>query len=263
MIRLYAAAMPGSPPATGVRRSLLLIAAALALAWPARGSPAPPSVAAGDDSPPARQSISVRSNRRPGKPTGSELTISWRNPADADAQPPKARRFTIVLPRGSRVDTTVPQRCEASDNELMTEGADACPRGSVVGHGELVTDSGPSPFPRYTENALTVFNGEGEQIVLAESDQPPTRVVGHTAIRGRTFVSPVPSFPPGVPPEQSLVAFKRLHLVLNRVVREGVSYARTPHSCPPSRRWRTVLKVAYVDGSRGRTVARSPCRRRR
>ena len=257
--------MPGSSPATNRRLPLLRVAvvAALALTWLVGDSAPAPATGIAGDAPEARQTIAVRSNRRPGRPTGSELTITWRDPRDPSAQPPKARRFTIALPRGSRIDTTVPQRCEASDSELMAEGGDACPPGSVVGHGELVTDSGPGPFPRYTENALTVFNGDEEQIVLAETENPPTRVVGHTRIEGRTFVSPVPSFPPGVPPEQSFVAFKRLHLIFNRVVRDGVAYARTPRHCPRSRRWRTVLKVLYVDGVRGRAVGRGPCRRAR
>ena len=197
----------------------------------------------------------------PGSPTGSHFEVEWGDPADSDAQAPGVETMIIQLPAGSKIDSGALPRCQASDAELMASGASACPAASRIGSGLLVSDAGPnSPVPRYTENAVTIFNGPDEQIAFAETKTPPTiRAVGRTMIEGATLRAEIPSFPQGAPPDLSLVSLKRLSFKFDRIVRDGRAYARTPPRCPATASWTTALTFIYRDGVRERILADSPC----
>jgi hypothetical protein len=201
----------------------------------------------------------------PGSPTGSRLEIEWRDPSNPDAQPPGIQTIIIELPPGSVIDDSAVPRCAASDAALLSLGAAACPAGSRIGGGTLVSDSGPSsPVPRYTTSAVTIFNGRGEQIALAETESgPPIRAVGRTKIHGTRLTAEIPSFPQGAPPERSLVALKRLSFRFDRVVRGGVAYARTPRVCPRGGAWISRLTFVYRDEVTAHALTASPCRRKR
>ena len=84
----------------------------------------------------------VFDEQRPGQSSGSRFAIDYFNPDDAAAKPPAVAKVVIKLNPGSAIDTSVPARCEASDQELMAGGASVCPAGSRVGTGELDVDSG-------------------------------------------------------------------------------------------------------------------------
>lgn len=58
---------------------------------------------------------------------------------DPSGNPPYMRRMVFDNPAGLRYDTSVPDHCTASDVELMTRGADACPAGSRLGGGTSTT----------------------------------------------------------------------------------------------------------------------------
>ena len=89
----------------------------------------------------------------------------------------------LYPPRGMRYDTSVPERCTASDLELQFSGPDACPEGSRLGGG---TTEGIFQFPvandlvldRYT-HTVDVMNNENEQIVLVKAE-------GYAVVRGRS-----------------------------------------------------------------------------
>ena len=87
---------------------------------------------------PAAAAAEVRQTARlrfttpvPGAATGTVLDIEYRDPADADAKPPAVRRVVTDARPGARYDTSVPAACEASDAELMLQGAAACPERST------------------------------------------------------------------------------------------------------------------------------------
>jgi hypothetical protein len=141
----------------------------------------------------------------------------------------------------------------------MASGAAACPAGSIVARGKVVTDSGsPGVLPRLTENTLTQFNNEGELIGLAESQDPPTRVVTRSKFEGTVLTIPVP-FLPGGPPDNAL-AFKSLRTSGAPYLRGGRTYARTPSTCPGSGNWTGSIDFLYRDGVSQRVETRTPCR---
>ena len=218
------------------------------------------ATALGQDPAANRQTVSVGlGTTEPGVPAGSELAIEWQNPDDPNAKPYAVETIVIRFPTGTVIDTSVPEQCKASDAELMASGASACPKDSVVGRGKVVTDSGsPGVPPRLTENTLTQFNNDGELIGLAESQDPPTRVVTRSKLEGTLLTIPVP-FLPGGPPDNAL-AFKTLMTSGAPYVRNGRAYARTPSSCPASGAWTGTIDFLYRDGVSQRVPTSVPCR---
>jgi hypothetical protein len=196
---------------------------------------------------------------RPGTPTNSTIDITFRNPDDADAKPPSVAKMVFRFARGARFDITVPIHCKASNAELMSRGKEACPAGSRIAAGELVTDNG-SPTgvpPRETRNEYTSFSNGNELIGLAESEQPPTRVVGRSKLEDGVITGEVP-FVPGGPPDNAL-AFKRFHISGVPIAGRPGAYLTTPPECPASGHWVNVLEFTFRDGVKETIVSPSPC----
>ena len=218
---------------------------------------------AGERGPGDRQTVSSRATSPiPGGATGAELDIEFINPSDADAKPPVVRTLVLTLPEGSRIDTSVPTRCTASDAELVALGPSACPAESQVGEGRLTTDTGfGDEQSRFTVNRLITFNNTDEVINYSESQSPPTRVIGRSTIQGTTITTEFPSLPGG-PPDFSL-AYKRLRLSTARIAGTGGAYLRNPPSCPVSGHWKGSAELRYSDGVIQTVPTTMPCVRAR
>jgi hypothetical protein len=168
----------------------------------------------------------------------------------------------IELAPGTAIDTSVPARCEASNGELMANGAEACPTTSKVGAGEIDLDTGfPGPA-RVLQYQVTLLSNKGEVILLLESkSEPRSRVVARSVIQGRTItteVTPVPGGPP-----DGFVAVKRARLKLEpRSSGQGTSrrsYVATPDSCPANGLWTNKVTFTYRDGASYPVTNPSPC----
>ena len=167
---------------------------------------------------PARQTASfVFTTEEPGRSAGLSFSVDWRDPANPSGKPYSVARVTIESPPGATIDTGALARCTASDAQILAEGDSACPAASRLGGGTILSDTGSSAgFPRFVENRVVNFNGDREQIGVAESvGIPPVpgvgRVVTRTTIRGRTSSFDVPAFP-GNPPPDNYNAFRTLRL---------------------------------------------------
>lgn len=228
--------------------SLILAATALLIG--------PPVSASGAD----RQTAKIEfTTERPSAATGSTLAIDFRNPDDPDGKPFAVSKIVIRYHEGTVYDTSVPDRCRASDAELIARGAAACPEGSRVGGGVIVTDNGSDAvFPRFIRNDVTTFNNEDELVNLVESKEPPTRVVGRAPIRGSTVTIEVPPVP-GMPPPDPFNAFTRLRVSTEPISRGGRTYLRTPPKCPASGRWTSTVTFTYRDGVRQTETTTAPC----
>jgi hypothetical protein len=205
--------------------------------------------------------------RRPGAPTGTVFSVDWRNPDDPEGKPYSVARLVVIFPAGAVIDTSVPEQCKASDAELLAQGAAACPSGSRIGGGTIVSDTGSSGDfpPRFVHSDVDNFNGDQEVIGVADATDSPvipgvTRTVTRSPIDGNTVTTDFPAFP-GNPPPDKYSALRSLRLSGDPIVRGRHAYLRTPPWCPRSRRWTTRLRFTYRDGVTQRVKAHSPCRR--
>jgi hypothetical protein len=182
---------------------------------------------------------------------------------DPDADPPALRYLKIELPRGTRIDTSVPPRCRASDTELMVAGESACPSSARVGSGQATVKQLGLGKATYD---TVLYNAKDDLLELVKSGDRVVAVV-HTYVHGTTLEGPVPTClgggnpPSGCPFDQFALLSNRLE-VLPMSVR-GRNYGTTPPKCPRSRRWTINVTLRFADGSVDRLTPRAPCTRKK
>jgi len=203
---------------------------------------------------------------RPGSPSGFSYSATFHNPTDPGADPPALRRLVITAPAGSVIDTSVPERCTAGDDELEQRGEAACPAASRIGAGSA--DIKPVAFPAVHYETV-VFNADHEQKELLTADPPSPPVVVHGYIRGNQLDGPVPTCitggtaPQDCPSDQ--VSLLRNDITIppftsGRGARRR-SYFTTPPRCPRSGAWSTPITFYYGDGAVETLTTRQPCSR--
>ncbi|MDQ3937031.1 MAG: hypothetical protein M3340_20640 [Actinomycetota bacterium] len=203
---------------------------------------------------------------KPATPTGFTYDATYHAAGDPSARPPYMDRMISHPPPGLRYDTSVPERCTASDLQLAAFGAAACPEGSRLGGGTTRT-----AFMGGSETTvdLDLFNNENEQIILARSP------LITTIARGRIhpdmsveFASPTcyPSVP-GVtcPVDNVLQLSSSMRVPAYTRTIDGVvrSWMTTPPKCPKSARWRSTIQWWWADGTEDTLTFEHPCKRPR
>lgn len=230
------------------------VASAILAAWPA-GAPAIP-----DSSP--RAVIDITSTTtKPGAPAGATYRAQLRHPTDPNAEPPALRRLIVGVPAGAVVDTSIPQRCTASDQELRMRGDGICPAGSLVGTGFaeiLVFGLG---LQRFTASA---FNNYGQQVeTVKQGNQVQAVVRGFFTEEGLDAEIPTCATggqpPGGCPFDQARLV--RSELVIPEYTVGSRTYFRSPPTCPPSGRWRARVVLTFADGVTERVYPEQPCDR--
>jgi len=221
---------------------------------------------AGADSESRQSARTTFTDERPDESTGLRLKIDYVNPDDPDGKPPAVRRVVTTLRHGTRIDTSVPKRCKASDAELMADGPGACPKSSRVGDGEIDLDTGTPGPNRFVENDLTLINNKDELIFLTESTNTPTtiRAVARAIVEGRKTISEVPPIP-GTPPPDPFTALDRVRAKIDadseRENGERKNYITTPDDCPRDGDWMNRARFTYRDDVSQKVKNRSACRR--
>jgi hypothetical protein len=196
----------------------------------------------------------------PGKVTAERFRFDYRKPGDPDAKPPAVKRVVTVLPRHARYDPSVPASCTASDAELMTSGAAACPKGSAIGGGVVTVDTGfPGPA-RFVTADVRFFNNatdpNGEFIYLNTVRDGGARTVIRADVTRRRTITEAGMLP-GTPPDGG--AIDTVDLTVDRVKSDGDAYITTPPHCPRRGSWRTRVRFIYPDHVRQTVDDRTRC----
>jgi hypothetical protein len=229
--------------------------AATAAAWPACAAAAPASG-------PHETLDSQFTTTQPGAPAGFNFTGTYHAAGDPAGDPPYMRRMISYSPHGQRFDTSVPERCSASDIELATFGAAACPAGSRLGRGATTTKFLGS-FPSTV--SVDFLNNAGEQIILARSPGLSTVARGQIHPDGSVeFASPTcyPSIQPlGCPVDSVLQLQSSITVPPYTRSSHGAirSYLTTPPTCPAAGHWRTPIRLWWADGSVDTVVTEQAC----
>jgi hypothetical protein len=244
------------------RRKVTTRAGLLALSVAIAGLAAPAGAPAQE--PGSRQTAELSfTATRPARPSGLVFTVDYVNPADPAAKPHSVQRVVQQLAQGSRIDTSVPPRCAASDAELILRGAEACPS-ARVGGGLVDLDTGaPGPL-RIINTEVTLLNADGQIILLFQETNTParSRTPVRATVSGRTVDTDPPPLP-GLPPPDPFLAVKTVRLTVDRIsrVRGGrrVGYVTTPRTCPRTRRWTNRTTFSYPDEVSQTVATASPC----
>jgi len=195
----------------------------------------------------------------PGKSTGSDTRLFYKNPDDPKAKPIPVRREEFTFPAGTTYDESVVPDCAASDAEIRLFGKAACPAASWIGGSKgdtSMTGFGPG------EDALDVdaWDNHGELVVFGRSHQfPEIGAVARGHRVGQTMIVPIPISPGGPPDGES--ALRRIHHIFPAFSAGKRALMRTPRKCPRSRVWTFRGKFTFADGAVEHDVYRMRCKR--
>lgn len=239
----------------GAGLSVLMFLLASAVAWPTLALADPVSG-------PHETVDSQFTTTLPSTPTGSHFTGSYHAAGNPSGDPPYMRRMLFYNPAGLRIDTSVPDRCTASDLALATMGASACPAGSRIGGGTATALF----MGQKTTLAADVLNNEDEQIIIVRSPFVASVSRGRINPDGSIgFASPTcfPALPQPACPDDVLqlgsdISMPTFTRTIGGVVR---SYLTTPPECPASGDWETPIRFWWADGSGETVITRQPCAR--
>jgi hypothetical protein len=177
-------------------------------------------------------------------------------PFPAGQQVPPQRTTNWVFPRGTRLDLRGVQNCRASDQQLISQGLDACPAGSRVGSGEGSLFLGAAGI---VDVKVYVFAARPELAAVFATESGTVLRVLRASVHRRRVSAKIPALqlPGGY--EASVT---RLALKMPRAGTRKHPLMRTPSKCPRKRRWRFVYLPRY-DQPYGvqRSTASVRCRR--
>jgi hypothetical protein len=195
---------------------------------------------------------------QPGSPTGLTLAAAYHAADDPHGDPPYMRKMVFYPPPGARPDTSVPDRCTASDLALQAQGPAACPAGSILAKG-----SSSGRVLGVFSGSLDMFlvNNTDEQIIVGQTPLLWTVSRGHIRPDGSiefAFPTCFPSVDPvGCPVDDVL----QLGSSMNTppYTRGSRSYFTTPPTCPASGHWETPIRYSWADGTTDTAVTQQPC----
>ena len=226
----------------------------------------PAAAAAGQASGPRETIDQSFTTTAPATPTGVSYSGTYHAADDPNGIPPFLRRLVFYPPPGMTFDTSVPDRCTASDAELQVRGPDACPPGSLIGTGNaqgiVFLPFTGGEFHRYTHDVF-VLNNAGEQILLVQSEGY-TVTRGSVAPDGTVDFSPPTCFPhpsTGCPDDNVLQLSSSTFLpAYTRDTADGPrSYATTPATCPDTGNWQSRVRFWWSDDAVDDVVTTQPC----
>ena len=195
------------------------------------------------------------STRQPGARAAIHLQILYKG-STHDAKPSPIRRIVLLAPKGMRFNSGALPACEATDDELRTQGDAACPPASALGGGVLtgVTGFGPPFDPVATD--VTIYNtATGNVELVKEQSSGRTLATDRFKIQGRTWSAHPPSTPGGPPDGQTAVR----RIDFNYAPK--AAWAVAPPRCRRDRRWHSTGIFTYEDGVTATVHDATPCKR--
>jgi hypothetical protein len=195
----------------------------------------------------------------PGKSTGTDVRLLYKNPNDPKGKPIRVRREEFTLPAGTTYDQTVVPDCTASDAEILLFGMSACPAASHIGSSQGATSmsgfgAGEDPID------LDFWDDAGVLVLWGRSHQfPAIGAVARGHQKGQTMTIDVPRSPGGPPDGESAV--RRVHNVFPARSAGRRAFVRTPRKCPKSRVWTFRGRFTFADGAVEREVYKMRCKR--
>jgi hypothetical protein len=196
----------------------------------------------------------------PAASSGRVFQDEFANSTDPQAKPSALSHFHLQLPAGARFDTTAIAQCQASDLELMLEGASACPTTSKLGTETFTFDTGLPGSGRYEPSDVTFLNQLGGVILLSQDRQSGVRLVIRGKVGSDTEDIDLPLLP-GTPPDGGADKSEVAQYPAATGVSNGqlAAYLTTPPSCPRSGEWLFRAVYTFRDGTQQTADSSSPC----
>jgi hypothetical protein len=196
----------------------------------------------------------------PASPTGVKVHVQFHREGDPDAKPSPIRTAVLALPVGLRFDTTAVPECTATDDEIRSLGADACPKETELTVGTLVGMTGFGPPADPITGDDHVFNGPRQLIeIISAQGSSASPAFDRLMIDGSTLTAHPPVTPGGPPDGETAV--RSIDFEVPVRAEGGKSLITTPPDCPAGERWTSTGTFGFADGSSDTVVSATPCAR--
>jgi hypothetical protein len=216
------------------------------------------------------------SSKKSGTSTAVHPRIDYES-TDADGQQRPLLRHTFAFPAGTRFDSAAAGSCQASAEELHSQGLGACPADSKVGGGLLRATFTRRPLAAggAFDTDITIFNSSHPKNAPAVEDA----FIAAISIGGQvqtSFVIPlVGSVGTEEPPPTCEVPSESPPCPSGEVTVRSVDYTigehsrtvagqvhrliTTPPSCPTTGRWTFHSRMDYRDGTTAQASSPTQC----
>ncbi|HYH61039.1 MAG TPA: hypothetical protein VD766_04165 [Solirubrobacterales bacterium] len=218
-----------------------------------------PALALAGDSDSRQEATYKLTATAPGNATGEAFKFDYVNPDDPGAKPPAVSKVVTKLPKRAKFDVTVPGSCDATDDELMAQGADACPEASIIGGGVVTVDTGlPEPGRIVTADVVFVNNADdadGEFVYVNTVRDTLARTIIRADVKRRKTITEAGVLP-GTPPDGG--AIDTVDIGIDLISKRSGNYITTPPRCRDGH-WTTRLRFFYPDGVDQLVRTQTPC----
>lgn len=187
--------------------------------------------------------------------SGFSTLITSSDPGDPQAKPKAVRKVVINFAEGTKFDTSVPGVCSATDQDLSSQGAAACPASSKIGSG--TAEANAQPVIPVANEQITVFNAKNGIIFYLSGLQT---LVIRGKISGRKLTATVPALPLPVAGQEAVLT--KFQVEVKGKKKGKKFYARTPASCKNGK-WTTTAKFSYADGTTETVKSTSKCKKKK
>jgi hypothetical protein len=217
----------------------------------------PAAAAAKDKTAPLYAKLKQRfTTHKPGASTGWEFDGALK-PFPAGEQVPPQRSATWVFPRGTRIDLRGVTNCDASEEQLASDGLAACPANSLLSSGEGSLFAGAAGI---VDVEVHVLAARPDLVALFATESGAVlRVLRVTIDRNRAT-----AILPRVELGSYEAAVTSVHLKLDRAGTRKHPLVRTPKKCPRKGKWK-FRYLPHYDEPHGvqRSTNKVRCRRGR
>jgi hypothetical protein len=212
--------------------------------------------------------------KKPKTSTGTSFATTSTDEQNAakNKQPKRTTEFDIKFPPGTKINSKAIPQCKATDDEFAnaTDPADACPKGSEIGSGQVAARTPFNGVADFT-GTVTAFNAPKGLILFVNVQSANQTLVLRPKFSGLTLKTPVPQtcIPPnrpdqgcrpngtGDPQEAILTAFSlKTKAAGNKKKKKAL--ITTPPSCPKGG-WKFTANITYADGTKLTIPTLSPC----
>jgi hypothetical protein len=199
-----------------------------------------------------------QSSHKAGTPTGIAFKVEFGDPAAANGLPSGLKDFKITMPKGAKIDPAGAAQCKATEADLMSKAAAACPAASRIGTGKATATNGSATVDvtGYVYNAKAAGKSSWIFLFLINNGYAasfPAPVKGGTlSAKGLSGAVPggliVTKFA-GTIAKHSKGKGKRKHNLIT-----------APSSCPKNKKWTNKATWVFVDGSKDSSTSTSACK---
>jgi hypothetical protein len=194
-----------------------------------------------------------------GASTGIKFEVGFGDPAAPNGLPSGLQSFKIKLHKGTKIDAAAAPQCVVSAEDLMSEGAAACPAATRIGTG---TASATSAAGQTITVDAVIFNeklGKRNAFLFVFVLNGAYVTAFDAPVKGNTIsASGLTGALPG-----ELVVTRFTGSIGKRSSRRGNhrhNLITTPAKCPKSRKWTNTANFTFVNGNRDTGSNTSACK---